>query len=242
MKTRYVIQSLLVASLATLSACGGKKGPVVPPGTICQGAVCTAPTPTNLQGDYLAQSLLPQMQQQYGNIVFLQPVQIMGQTLNGSVTWIQAYTVILNAARASGCMLNTPYAAQNALASLNYNCFQSKAAPSLQIWSASYVQFQYLTYSNQLTTAFNVINWFLGTGSSYSQQVYYPQYGSQYNPYNPSSMYAQQYGYANIGYSPYWGQTSQVWNNMNCPYAWGQYQSPYYASNGGFYLNLSMLF
>lgn len=233
MNNNYVIKSLLVASLAVLSACGGDDAPVSGTPT-CQGASCgttlPAPVPTNSQTDYISSSLIPMMQQQYGSVTFFYSVNLMGRTIPaGTHTWATVYSNIVAAINSSGCQIqNQAYSAPGALGNLNYGCLQSKAQQYISQWNSSYVQFEYQRYSNSFVTVFELVNWFLSTGSSYHQNYYYPQYGQQYNPYQ----------YQQYQYQPYWGQSQQWWNNNGCSYAYGQYQNPYYTTGSGAYVRI----
>lgn len=233
MKNVLMFRSLLVASLAVLSACGGDDAPVARPVPVNPVNPVPAPAPT-VNNDYFASQLVPMLQQQYGSLIFMRQVQLMGRTIPaGTHTWATVYNHIIASINSTNCRIqNVQFAAPGGLGNINYNCVQSAAFQYLNIWSTSYVQFEYMRHSNSFISFFEVFNWFLGTGSSYHQNYYYPMYGQQFNPYLNQG----------VQFDPYWFQTQSTWNNFPCSYGWGGYQTPFYGNGGGFFLRLGFGF
>jgi hypothetical protein len=240
MKTNTVLKSLLMASLAVVSACGGDdEGPRTCQGANCGGNVVVAPTPAppSTNHDYILQNIIPMLQQQYGSIIVIHPITIMsGRVLAaGTYTWAAMYqTYILASISGAGCGIQN--ANNNNIMSpwgtLNYGCLQNKFSNYVHGMTNGYVLFAKTGYAYY--SFFEIFNWFLGTGSSYYQNYYYPVYGGGTNYYSP--------GYANYQqiycYDPYWGY-GQNWGAVyGYGYGYGQYRPPYYSNGGRFYLNI----
>ncbi|HVJ64160.1 MAG TPA: hypothetical protein VM901_02785 [Bdellovibrionota bacterium] len=264
MKNAILVNSLLMASLAVLSACGGdNKGG----NTACYpngyntgynntnynnnnynngynnggysdyNTNCNTVAPTGgASGDYMLKSVIPMLQQTYGNVVVPYDVPVMdGLTMKRSnqngYSWATLYnSYVLGAINKSGCRISG--ASSNVMSpfgTLNYGCFQNKMGNYMNTMNNAYVQFANTRY--QYYSFFEIFNWFLGTGSSYYQNSYYPSYGGGTNYYQPG------YAYYNPSYcyDPYWGQ-GQGYSGYG--YGYGAYQAPYYSNNGQYYISI----
>lgn len=191
MKTynNIVLKALSFSLVAGLAACGGKN----------TAPVAVAPTPvanpTPAATDYVASTIIPQLQAMYGNIFIYAAngVSVSGVAFpaNGWTSWAAIYPLVLQiAARSPNCASNvqpnSPFWAQ-----VNYSCL-SQMLNSQDLSILSYTQVTFEKYQQQMNNA--------STGNL--KMVIDLIFNNSYQYVNQTQQY-QYYGTPSYGYVPY---------------------------------------